>query len=280
MQFNVAGDRRVGRMTYVPDPRNYQQLHPVGKYGGFNCTAEGAAFRVDAHTRGAIRTTGESVRAHSDEPIPDRTSPGLNLLQVDAAVRDITMGQVNFDTRVQGRSLSRAELKFRIRDDRFCGLSVNRGIFVARGFLSGFSGAHDVTLFVRDTDWDQPLLFDPLVPSITRVSWDVAFDAAESLTGGYIYAQLTRDLTPDYHWVLHPVKPATIRAFYRFKVENGRVVGMVKRWTRGTDVRCTPPRYYPGANGQKGRQLVQLVAPGQHRDGWYVNARYAEELNP
>jgi hypothetical protein len=186
-------------MTYVPDPRAYQQLVLGGATRTVDCTAWGAAFRVDAHTKGATKTTGRAVRLHSDEPVPDPNSPGLNLGQVDASVIDITNGKVNFDTRAQSRSLSRADTKFRIVDGRFCGLSVWRGVLVDRGFATGFRGSHDVTLFVRDTEPDQPLLFDSLVPTITRVSWDVAFDAAETLTGGRIYAQFTRDLTPDYH---------------------------------------------------------------------------------
>lgn len=270
-------------MTYVPDPRAYQQLRHGDPYGSYDCTAWGAAFRVDAHSKGAIKTSGTQVRSHSDEPKPDPESPGLNLGQVDAAVIDITNGRVDFDTRVQGRSLPRTDVQFRVVDGRFCGLSVLRGVFVRRGFLSGFTGAHDVTLFTRDSEPNQPLLFDPLVPSITRVSWDVAFDAAEALTGGYIYAQFTRDLTPDYRWVLYPKPPATVRVMNHFIVRDGRIVRIEKATTRGTNVKCTPPRYVPGKKGAPAywsRYLVQLVAPGHPRNGWYVDARWSQEQEP
>lgn len=273
--------------TYVPDPRAYLQLRHGDPYGGYNCTAWGAAFRVDAHSKGATKTTGIAVRSHSDEPRPDPSSPGLNLGQVDESVKVITHDKIDFDTRVQGRSLPRGDVQWRVRDGRFCGLSVDRGVFVRRGFLEGFTGAHDVTLFTRDTEPNQPLLFDPLVPTITRVSWDVAFDAAESLTGGYVYAQFTRDLTPDYHWVLEPKAPATVRVMNHFIVRNiggfNRIVRIEKVTTRGTDVKCTPPRFIRGKAGAPDywdRYLVQLIAPGHARDGWYVDARWAEELNP
>jgi hypothetical protein len=194
-------------------------------------------------------------------------------------VIDITNGKVNFDTRVQSRSLSRADTKFRIVDGRFCGLSVWRGVLVDRGFATGFRGSHDVTLFVRDTEPDQPLLFDSLVPTITRVSWDVAFDAAETLTGGRIYAQFTRDLTPDYHAVIKPTAGHTLRPFYRFLLDaNGRITGTSLSHTKGTDQRCSVPAFHSGSNGIAGRYLVRL-SEGP-RAGWYVNAKFAEELNP
>jgi hypothetical protein len=262
---------------YIPDPLRYQQLGNGDPYGGYNCTAWGAAFRVDAHSKGSIKTTGTQVRAHSDERRPDPSSPGLNLGQVDAAVIDITNGRVNLDTRAQERSLPRSEIQWRIVDGRFCGLSVNRGVLVNRGWASGFTGAHDITIFVREGFPNNPVMFDPLVKTLRPVSWDAAFDAAESLTPGHIYAQFTRDATPDYKWVLFPKPPAKLREFYRFR-EDGRIIG--KYTTAGTDVACTPPRYVPGTRVRPSRWLVTLIAPGHNRNGWHVNARYAEELNP
>jgi hypothetical protein len=202
---------------------------------------------------------------------------------VDAAVIDITNGRVDFDTRVQGRSLSRAEVKWRIKDGRFCGMSVLRSELVRHGFVTGFRGGHDITVFTREAEPDQPLMFDSLVPSIVRVSWDAVFDAAEALTGGLIYAQFTRDLTPDYRWVLKPTPPATVRVFNHFIVEDGRIARIEKATTRGTDVVCTPPKYVPAKAGKPAvwsRYLVQLVAPGHHRDTWWTDARWAEEQKP
>lgn len=270
-------------MTYVPDPREYQQFGNGDPNAGVNCTADGAAFRCDAHTKGLIKITARQVRAHTDEPVPDPRSPGLNLAQVDAAVFDITDGKVDFDTRVQLRSLSRADAKFRIVDGRFAGLSVLRGVLVNRGFVAGFRGLHDITVFTRDTEPDQPLMFDSLVRTITRVSWDVVFDAAEAATGGRIYAQFTRDLTPDYHAVIPKLPAGT--TFRRFHLDgDGRIADVTHHGNKGpTDYRCTPPRYHGAAKGKPtrwGRQLVQITQPGARRDGWWVSSRWAEELNP
>ncbi len=266
-------------MTYTPDIRNYQQIPLGGATGPYDCTAWSSAILVDAHSQGAIKTTGRQIRLHTDEPIPDWDSPGLNLPQCDAAVVDVTNGRVNLDTRVQYNSLSRNDIEWRIKDGRWATIQVQRGVLVARGFLTGFSGAHALTVHARPID-HIPVIGDPLVAHYVAASWDAIFDAAEALTGGRIYSSFTRDLTPDYHWVLKPVKPATIRAFAKYAVTNGKITGAAKRYTHGTDVRCTPPRYFPGDAKHKARYLVQLVAPGSNRDGWYVDARYAEEIIP
>ncbi len=264
--------------TYTPDIRRYQQIELGGATGPYDCTAWSAAILVDAHSRGAIRTTGRQIRLHSDEPVPDWDSPGLNLPQADAAVLDITNGRINLDTRVQSRSLSRAEVQWRIIDGRWATIQVVRGVLVSRGYGgdSSFSGAHALTVHARPID-NAPVIFDPLVPYGIAASWDAIFDAAEALTGGHVYSQYTRDLTPDYHWVLHPVEPATFREFYRF-ASDGRILG--KYTTKGTDVRCTVPKYVPAKGSRPARYLVQLVAPGSNRNGWWVNARYAQEINP
>lgn len=266
-------------MTYVPDPLKYQQIALGGITGPYDCTAWGAAFRVDAHSKGTIRTTGRQVRLHSDEPVPDRASPGLNLGQVDAAVIEVTSGRVNLDTFAQSRALDRADVEWRIRDGRFCGLSVNRGVLVRRGFVSGFSGAHDITVFTRDSEPDQLLMFDPLVRNIVRISWDVAMDAAEALTGKP-YAQFTRDLTPDYRVVILPDKGEKRKAYYRHRLDSrGRIVGGKLGTTGGMRKRCTVPSYHASLKaGITGRYLVQITE-GEHAGEW-VNARFAEELNP
>jgi hypothetical protein len=261
--------------TYVPDADRYQQIELGGVTGSVDCTAWGAAFRTDAHTKGGIKITGRSVRLHSDEPIPDPGSPGLNLGQVDTSVYRITGGKVDFDTRVQSRTLNRADVRWRISDGRYCGMSVMRNILVQRGFGgdSDFGGSHDITVFARENEPDQPVMFDSLVPYLQRVSWDAVFDAAEALTGR-IYAQFTRDLTPDYHAVIPAGK------FYTYRLDNlGRIVGSTLRKTDGINRKCSVPRYHPSAtNGISGRYLVQMLE-GNYL-GKFVNARFAEELEP
>jgi hypothetical protein len=266
----------VFAVSYTPDIDRYQQIPLGGATGPYDCTAWSAAILVDAHTQGAIQTTGRQIRLHTDEPVPDWDSPGLRLPQVDGAVVDVTNGRVQLDTRVQLNSLRRTEIEWRIKDGRWATIQVQRGVLVARGFLQGFSGAHALTVHARATD-GIPIIGDPLVPHYVAASWDAIFDAAEALTGGRVYSQFTRDLTPDYHWVCRPTGSAVFRAFRRFS-SDGRVLGT--HTTRGMDVPCTPPRYVPGTKRRPGRYLVQLVIPGKPRNGWFVSAQFAEEIIP
>jgi len=69
-------------MGTIYRPKHVRQLLVGDKYGGTNCTASSAAMAIDRATMGGIQVTGKTVRAASNEPIPDPASPGLNLPQV------------------------------------------------------------------------------------------------------------------------------------------------------------------------------------------------------
>lgn len=264
-------------MTYVPDIADYQQLHNGDPYGRFDCTAWSAALVTDAHTQGKTKLTGTQVRAATDEAVPDPASPGLNLPQVDRAIYDLTRQAVNLDTRL---GMARLNAQTLIVDGRWAIVQVNRGILVARGFLEGFSGGHALTVHAREID-AQPVLGDPLVGHYVRCTWDALWDAAGALINRPSQANvsLTRDLTPDYRWVLRPVPPATRRAFSRFvlSADGRRIVRAIPVSTAGTVAMCTPPRFYPWT-GHVGRSIVQLTT-GPHK-GWWVIAKHAEEMVP
>lgn len=258
-------------MTYTPDIRDYQQLDEP-RTGRYDCTAYAAAIVTDAHTGGKTRVTGRQVRLASSEPVPDPKSPGLNLPQVDAAVRSLTSGRVDLDTRL---ALPRAEAQSLIVDGRWAIVQVKRSVLVNRGFLSGFRGAHALTVHALDV----PVLGDPLVPYYVRCSWDALWDAADALIGlpGRANVSLTRDLTPDYRWTCRPNPPHDRRAFGRFRLEDGRIVRRDMASTAGMSVRCTAPRFYPWP-GHVGRSLVRITEGS--RKGWWVDARFAEEMVP
>lgn len=59
-----------------------RQLVASDPYGKYNCTAYAAARAIDAATLGGLKVTGATVRALSNEPIPNPRSPGLNIGQV------------------------------------------------------------------------------------------------------------------------------------------------------------------------------------------------------
>lgn len=84
--------------TYV-EPRRSQLGPDGGRYGNVGCTPGAFARATNQATCGAEDFTGAQVRAASNEPIPSRTSPGLNMDQGDDAIYRLTRGRVNFDTR-------------------------------------------------------------------------------------------------------------------------------------------------------------------------------------
>lgn len=70
-------------MGYIYKPAHQRQLGP-GSYptGKYDCTAYSAAMAFDRHTLGGVEATGRQVRLASNEPYPDRLSPGLNISQI------------------------------------------------------------------------------------------------------------------------------------------------------------------------------------------------------
>jgi hypothetical protein len=270
-------------MTYTPDITHYQQIPLGGPTGPFDCTAWGTAILVDAHTGGATKTTGRAIRLHSSEPIPDRSSPGLNLPQTDTAVLEITNGRVNLDTRVQGMALTRAEAQSRILAGRWANVQVWRQILIDRGYGGGnhFGGGHDITVHARPIDM-VPVIFDPLVPHGIPASWDAIWDAAEYYVEGFapgkVYTQYTRDLTPNFEVVIVPPAGKRAQTFIQFILDaNGRIYRRKQHTTGGLRRPCTPKTWHPSViKGVPGRYLV-MITEGRFKNMW-VDARYSHEV--
>jgi hypothetical protein len=253
----------------APDIRDYQQLHAGDPYGAFNCTAYSAALLVAAD--GHHTTTGQKVRAASNEPVPNKSSPGLNLPQVDAAVRKLT--GIDFDTRL-GDPILDAET--RIRAGRWAEVQVIRGVLVDHGYggNSSFRGGHAITVHTNPGD-PTPVIGDPLVPHYMRASWSVIWKAAAGITGsGRANAMFTRDLIPEYEATIEPSEGHLIREFHVFHIAKGRIVRREVNATRGFTRPCSPPRFYPWT-GHVGRSLVELLAGD--RKGLYVRSEWAKE---
>lgn len=266
-------------MTYTPDVLRYQQLRePIT--GRFDCSAYSAAWITDAHTGGATKLTGRAIRLASSEPVPDRTSPGLNLPQVDAAVLKLTSSRVNLDTRT---GLGHYAFRDLVKDGRWAILQVNRGVLVDKGFggSHGFRGGHAITVHFDGT---APIIGDPLVPYYIRTGWAALYQAAGALVintdgtrlgYGRVNVSLTRDLTPDYLAVITPTYGDRV-AFWQYLLNTrGEAYARSRAYTGGFSARCTPPRWTPGPFA---RSLVRLTSGS--RAGWYVDARYAEEVTP
>ena len=256
-----------------PDIRDYQQLVYGGATRAVDCAGWCGAICCHAHTGGTIRVTGRQVRLASDEPVPDASSPGLNVSQVDAAVRKLTGGKVDFWTPVPG-TFGRVAVRDHVIDGRWVHIAVKRSILVNRGYggTSAFGGSHAETLHLRQADLS-PIIGDPLVPYYYASTWDAVLDAAQAVTSsGLIYASFTRDLTKDYRVVIRPRAGADTRVFYRYFITGGRITKRERHKTEGFTATCAPPRSYTGVLT---RELVQLTS--SRRKGWWVSATYARE---
>jgi len=66
-----------------------RQLVASDPYGRYNCTAYAAARAIDAATVGGLKVDGVTIRALSNEPVPNPSSPGLNIPQVVAVSRKL-----------------------------------------------------------------------------------------------------------------------------------------------------------------------------------------------
>lgn len=262
---------------YTPDPARYQQLKVGGVTGPVDCTAHGGAWVTDAHTKGAIKLSGRAIRLASSEPIPDPTSPGLNVSQVDAAIYRLTDGKVNLDT-VDPRVMTRQTLKARVVAGQWVNLAVSRRVLVARGYggSHGFTGAHDITVHCKPGD-ATPVIGDPLVPYYIRSTWDAVLDAAQAVTGsGLIFSSFTRDLIPEYRVNVQPKAGYDRLSFVRYHLDSlGRIASRARYTSGGFTATCTPPRYFTGTNGISGRRLVRLTSGS--REGWYISANWSEE---
>ena len=258
-------------LSYLPDITRYQQLLQGDPYGAFNCTAYAAAWITDAHTAGKTLLTGREVRAHTNEPVPDPNSPGLNLPQVDWSVIGLTGGKVNLDTRIWIPTPIAEAL---IVDGRWAVVQVLRGVLVDHGFLEGFRGGHAIT--VHTSADGIPIFGDPLVGHYIRGSWSSLWAAASALIHqpGRANVSLTRDLTPDYR-----VSVPAGSEFVLFNVTNNVITGSNELTTPGgVHQPCTPPRWYDWPGPRTGRRLAEITAGP--RKGLFVHAKWTYEVQP
>lgn len=261
-------------MTYTPNPARYQQLIVGGKTGPVDCTAHGGAWCADAHSVGKILLNGRQIRLASNEPVPDPRSPGLNVQQVDNALVKLTDGKVDLHTPIPG-SFGRVGTRKTIVDGSWANIAVKRSVLVDRGYGgdSGFRGAHDITLHVRQTDL-APIIGDPLVDYYYSATWDAVLDAAQAVTStGDIFASFTRDLTRDWRASVQVSPGKTRRGYFRYYLNSDGTI-RTRRFlytSKGFTADCTPPRVH---GGRWTRELVQLTSGT--RAGYWINSAYAE----
>ena len=271
---------------YLP---RFQAQNPAisdDRYGWVNCTAYSAAMAADFDTCGDKRLTGERVRQLTDEPIPDKKSPGLNLRQIDDAlnrygvdletryglpwadfVRKIDKGE---GAVLQGNTAAFISTKFQTT-----GVGVNHAIFVPAGW-----GAMDPA---ADGRRDYHKYDGSPYPKelLRRFAGLLEVAPGRRLGSGTVFAAFTRDRRSTWTWQFDPIK--STGALHTFTVRDGVIVGHHKHVRSGTRVyKSGPPKRYPWPGHTSGQTLVplgDLVGGGKGPyTGQYAHARYAEEI--
>ncbi len=273
-----------GRPGYLP---KFQPQNPAisgDRYGWVNCTAYAAAMAADFDTCGKVGLTGERVRSLSDEPIPDKQSPGLNLRQVDDALNRYG---VDLETRYR---LPWADFARRINKGEGAILQGSTGPFLSTKFRST-AGDINHAIYVPP-GWGA---IDPAADGrqsyhrydgapypedlLRRFAGRLELVPNVRLGLGLVYAAFTRDRRSTWTWERDPKPPATRVRFRVFAANEATRTITGRRWEvrSGTNPRqCTPPRLYrdPVAGGSK--SLVRMLEGAFAGD--YVMAQYATEV--
>jgi hypothetical protein len=291
--------------TYVAPP-GYQL--GAGPTGPVDCTAWAASRAIAHATCGEKVPTGRTIRRHSDEPIPDPASPGLNLYQVADVAREVF--GVYLDVRTGWRALSWGEYEARRKGGAAAVLQVSYAPIAdslydaGRGFRGGhalFESRHDTLDSLADgrarNVYDRTAAGVRLYPRglMRRAAGQLVIgtDARgrpRRVGDGKVWCAFTLDAIPEYRArIPGPKRRRQWRKFRMFHIRDGRInpddpyeVGM----TRGFDAQCSIPRAFLHPDGRL-QFLVQLLAgsrgpqtgpDGTTIPGRWINARWASPV--
>jgi hypothetical protein len=251
-----------------PDVAGMQQLRLGDPNGGVNCTAYAGRGAGDADTRGALVFSGRAIRAATDEPRPDRASPGLNLRQVDEALFRLSKGVINLDT--QWNAPWDRVTSF-LRAGKWAELAIWRQVLVDHGHGGGnrFGKGHAI-LYGFDQDSALFVAIDPLVAHPQPVAESVMREAAaQMLTRAGVgapagaYVAFTRDVF-DEAGNVRPTKYSVrfgTGSFFAYRVHPGtlKIQGRVaRRFSHETSAPCDPPRIVAWT-GKGTRRLARIT---------------------
>lgn len=268
--------------TYLPTfQRQLRRDDPNGKY---NCSAYAAAMVADYDSCGETVTTGKRVRELSTEPIPDPSSPGMTLGQVDDVLR--RHFRVDLDTRMRypwaefERRISAGQAAILsvgyepIRRSRFRGSETfDKGHAIA--VLPGFIVMDPLCDGRRKTIYDYHGEKYPL-DLLRSAAAALPLGNGRVLGDGFVYAAFSRDNRASHRAVVHPTPPVNKLAFWVYAVSGGVITGRQRAVTGGFSADCGAPRAYPWP-GHSRRALVELTTGG--RAGQYVAATFARETH-
>jgi len=289
--------------TYVAPPG--YQLEDGGVTGPVDCTAWAASRAIAHSTCGDKVPAGRTIRRLSNEPIPNASSPGLNLYQVADVAREVY--GVHLDVRVGWRALSWSEYEDRRRDGSGMVIQLSYAPIADSRFGAGrgFRGGHAIFESQHDTidslaDGRAPGVYDRDAEGVRVYPRNLMRKAAGELIigmdrqgrirrvgDGKVWAASTQDRLPEYEArVPGPRRNRQWRRFRVFHLRDGQInpddpyqVSM----TRGFRVKCSVPRAFLHPDGRL-RFLVQLLegsrGPQMGPDGTmipgkWINARWA-----
>lgn len=131
-------------------------------YRMYNCAAYSMAMFIDRATLGGLMVNGETVRALTDEPRPDPSSPGLRLEQLDAVAARLRI------TLNVHKNTTFAQLRTWVKEGRGAILNGDRDQFGDLPCPDNFRGLHSVFVHAifPDGAW---LVSDPLCAKVARV---------------------------------------------------------------------------------------------------------------
>lgn len=174
-------------------PKFQAQLVSSDPNGKFNCSAYTAAMAIDYATVGNTVITGKQVRAESNEPKPDPSSPGLNLPQITAVAKkhEVLFGDNTGKTfQVVINSLIERRAVLLQGDSDQLGTDFNHG----------FLGDHMLLVTELSPTLKSALIFNPLAKAGEIISTDnlrkyaEKFGAAIGLKNGGCSFSVTRSV--------------------------------------------------------------------------------------
>jgi hypothetical protein len=267
-------------MAFCP---NYEvspgfQLQSGGATGPYDCTAWAARTLIATATCGAKVVSGRTIRLRSSEPIPDMSSPGLNLPQV-AAVASRYYG-VYMDLQIGSQRVTFAEYERRRKAGQPTIIQVGYAPIAASKYNAGrgFRGNHAIAETTHAT-------YDPLADgraagvfrhngtvydrNIIKTAAGMLDIGGRRVGYGYVWAAFGRDVVPTYRVAL------SAQYFWTYKVDsNGRITGRTRSKTGGFSASCTAPGAYYWPFAGKYYRLVQLTSGS--RKGQWIAASFAE----
>ena len=265
---------------YKPAPS--WQLQVGGATGPFDCQAHAATITLDGSTCGAKRVGGRRIRLESNEPVPQRGSPGLNLNQIADVLDDYGL---YLDVRVGWRSLTWAQYETFRSEGHWMQVNVGYGPIADSKYDAGrgFRGAHALS--------EGNATYEPLADGRARDVWEfngalytrsVIRRAAEQLWTGSrytgrdnVWCAIGRDVVPDYRAVVHP---SSTRYFeYVVNESTKQIVTRTYEHTRGFSGECSAPRSYFWPTANRYYRLVKMLS-GANAGDW-VSAQYAIEVD-